>query len=95
MSVRVLFEVSVKPDADLITWLKELLPDTRAFDGCEGVEVVQNQDDANNILLIEKWASRSHHEKNAAWRTERGDTEKLGATLVGSPSIRYFDTADA
>ncbi len=95
MSVTVLLEVAVKPNVDLIGMMKQMLPDTRSFDGCEGVEVTQNQDDSNNIVLIEKWASRDHYDKYIAWRTERGDMDTLGASLAGPPSIRYFDTADA
>ena len=95
MTVTVLLEIAVKPDVDMVGMMKQLLPETRAYDGCEGIEVTQNQDDSNNIVLIEKWASRDHYEKYFAWRTERGDIDTLGATLTGPPSIRYFDTTDA
>jgi len=33
------------------------------------------------------------YEKYLAWRTERGDIEKLSGWLAGEPSIRYFDNA--
>jgi quinol monooxygenase YgiN len=38
--------------------LKEILPDTRAYDGCLGVDVITNQDDGNNLVLVEKWKTR-------------------------------------
>ena len=93
MSVTVLLECAVKPDVDLIAMMKQMLPDTRAYDGCEGVEVTQNQDDSNNIVLIERWASRDHYEKYVAWRTERGDMDTLGAYPFGAaehPLLRHY-----
>lgn len=93
MSVIVLLEVQSKPESllELTTTLEHILTDTRAFEGCQGVQVTANQGDSCNLILIEKWESRQHHEKYMGWRTETGALEALGAMLSQPPSIRYFD----
>lgn len=97
MSVVVLFEVQVKPEAvkEVKATLKAVLPETRAYDGCQGFDVFGNLDDGNNLVFYERWASREHHKKYLAWRTETGFMEKMGATLTGPPNVRYFERVDA
>ena len=43
------------------------------------------------MVAVEDWNSRQHYEKYLAWRTERGDLDKLVGWIQGDPSIRYFD----
>ncbi len=95
MSVLVLFDGNAKPGnaKDITNWLRDELHHTRGFDGCNGITIHSNQDDPNNIVMVEDWDSRQQYEKYLAWRTERGDLEKLGGWLAGAPSVRYFDNA--
>lgn len=97
MSVVVLLELQVKPESvgDMKAYLKEILPDTRAYDGCEGLDVYGNMDDGANLVLYERWASRPQYETYLAWRNETGVVAHLGSMLAGPPSIRYFDPVDA
>ena len=97
MSVTVLLEVQAKPEklAELKSTFKKTLPDTRAYEGCQGVDVIGNQDDSCNLVLIEKWDSRQHYEKYLGWRTKSGALEALGAMLAQPPNIRYYDDVDA
>ena len=97
MSCTVLLEVTAQAGkgADLVGVFASILGDTRAFEGCNGVEVVVNEDDADNVVLIESWESRAHYEKYFAWRQERGDLDTLGSFLAAPPNLRYFSTADA
>ncbi|HLA26277.1 MAG TPA: antibiotic biosynthesis monooxygenase [Syntrophales bacterium] len=97
MSVNVLLEVQSKPEKidELRSTFKNILPDTRSYDGCQGIKMVGNQDDPCNLVLIEKWASRKQYEKYIVWRTETGALEKLGTMLSQPPSIRYYDDIDA
>jgi quinol monooxygenase YgiN len=74
---------------------KEILPDTRAYDGCQGVEVVENQDESGNVILIETWDSREKYDKYLGWRVETGLLDRLGPMLDGAPSVSYFDKVDA
>ena len=97
MSVLVLNEAQVKPDvvSDMKSFMAEILPDTRAYDGCQGVDVYFNTEDTGSVVMVEHWESRAHYEKYMAWRTETGVMDKIGAMLARPPSIRYFERIDA
>jgi quinol monooxygenase YgiN len=97
MSVTVLLEATVKPEevSNMKSYLAEILPDSRKYEGCKGMEVYFNTEDEDNMILLERWDSRQHHEKYLGWRTETGVMDKLGGMLAGPPSIRYFERADA
>jgi len=96
MSVLVLVEGPVKAEdiPKIKSYMAEILPDTREYDGCQGVEVYFNMEDHGNMILVEYWDSRAHHEKYVGWRTETGVMDKIGSMLSGQPSIRYFDRTD-
>ncbi len=97
MSVMVLLEAPVKPAevSNMKSYMAEILPETRKYDGCKVVDVYFNTEDKDKLVLVEHWESRLHHEKYLGWRTETGVMTKLGGMLAGPPSIRYFERADA
>ena len=97
MSVLVLFEVQIKPEriSDMKSILVEILPGTRAYDGCQGIDVYSNTEDTGTMVAVEHWDSRAHHEKYMGWRTETGFMDKLGPMLAGPPSVRYLERIDA
>lgn len=97
MATTVILEVRAKAGtgSDVHGALKEILPDTRAYDGCHGVDVFRNDDDADVIVVVEQWESRPHYEKYLAWRMETGLLAQLAEALDGDPSIRYFSKTDA
>jgi len=97
MSVMVLLEAPVKPDevANMKSYSAEILPDTRVYDGCRGVDAYFDTGDTARLVLIQHWDSRAHHEKYLGWRTETGVMAKLRGMLAGPPSIRYFERVDA
>ncbi|MGH9000287.1 MAG: putative quinol monooxygenase [Acidimicrobiia bacterium] len=97
MSVTVMFEFHVQGDkvSELKGVLKAILPDTRAYDGCQSVTVHQDQDEPTTLVVYETWASRPQYEKYLAWRTETGAVASLGEALAEAPSLRFFDTVDA
>lgn len=97
MACTVLLELQVQGDKveTLKGVFKDILGDTRAYDGCIGVDVVNNQDDPTNLVLVEKWESRAKYEKYLGWREETGALEQLGSMLAAPPSIRYYDPVDA
>jgi len=92
MSVFVIGEVHVAPDRmdEFKTYLREILPDTRAFDGFERVELYEDMEEEGSVVFAEYFDSRAHHEKYIAWRTETGVMAKLGAMFVGDVRVRYF-----
>ncbi len=97
MSIDVTLDLQVSPEnrETLLNTLEAILPDTRAYKGCQGVVVTSNDDDPLNIVLLEKWDVRADHESYMAWRAERGDLEKLGALLTAPPAVKYLTTVNA
>lgn len=97
MSVLVILELQVKPEdvSNMKSVLAEAFVDTRAYDGCQGIDAYSNTEDPGNMVAIEYWDSRAHYEKYLAWRTETGFLDKLDAMLTGPPNIQYFERIDA
>jgi quinol monooxygenase YgiN len=93
MSVRVILELHVKPEAteQMKGGFKNLLPDTRSFDGCEEISVVQSQDDPNMFLVLEQWETRENYEAYLKWRTDRGDMDNISAIVTEPYKVSYFD----
>ena len=93
MSITVLLDLKTQSGSmdGLKQLFVEVLPDTRKFEGCEGVDVIVNQDDGDNLILIERWQSRSAYEKYFAWRQETGLLDRLGPMLAAPPGLRYLD----
>jgi quinol monooxygenase YgiN len=96
MAVTVTLTFSVKPERaeEFKSLLKELLPDTRAYDGCRSVDVYQDQDNPGLIYLVENRESKAHQQKYQAWRDETGIAETVGPFLAGEPKFNYFDKQD-
>jgi quinol monooxygenase YgiN len=97
MSVMVILEAPVKSDevSNMKSYLAKILPESRAYEGCQALDVYFNSEDEGKMVLVEHWDSRQRHEKYLGWRTETGVMAKLGGMLAGPPSIRYFSRADA
>ena len=97
MSTIVLLAMQVKPEAidEMKAFLHRILPDTRAYDGCQGVDIYSNLDDTGNLVFYQRWDSRQHYEKYLAWRTEMGTATQLRAMAASPPRIRYFERVDA
>jgi quinol monooxygenase YgiN len=91
--VWLLIDVKVKPDMIQATRqrLHAALTEIRAFDGCRSATLLVNQDDVNNLLIVERWVSRAHFERYRAWRADRGDHDRLVATLEEPLAVRAFD----
>lgn len=91
MSVLVIGEVHVAPDSmdEFKTYLRKILPDSRAYDGFERIELYEDTEDEGPIIFVEHLESRAHQEKYIAWRTETGVMEKLGAMFVGDVNTLF------
>jgi quinol monooxygenase YgiN len=97
MSVLVLVEAQVKPESipDLKSYMAEILPDTRAYNGCQKIDLYFNTEDKGGMILVENWDSRAHYEKYRAWRDGTGFLDRIGVMLAGPISLRYFERIDA
>ncbi len=93
MAVVVTAEFFIKPELidDALTMLAEVLPDTRAFEGCETLETVIDLDDPGHVMVVEHWTARDAHVAYLAWRVESGSASGLVDMMAAPPVIRYFD----
>jgi len=96
MSVVILLDFRLKPEVveETKKLFKKILPETRAYAGCEGLDVYGNADDPTNMVFHERWQSKEHYQKYLAWRTGNGSMEEFGAKLAAPPTIRYFNRLD-
>jgi len=76
--------------AGFLEILKGALPDTRAFEGCELIEIYTDEDNPDRVLLYEKWATRENHGAYMAWRGENGMADMLGPFMSGMPEITHL-----
>ena len=97
MGILVILEAQVKPEnvSDMKSFLAEGLVGIRAEDGCQEIHAYSNTEDSGNIVLVELWDSRAHHEKHLARATETGSMNKAAAMLTGPPVIRYYERIDS
>jgi quinol monooxygenase YgiN len=93
MPVTVTLDVLIQPAKldEFLATLKELLPATRAYDGCQSLQTYADQDDPNHIVLIEQWESRAKQERYIAWRTETGVMAALGGFVAEPPRFTFLD----
>jgi quinol monooxygenase YgiN len=66
-----------------------ILTETRAFEGCEGVDVLID-DDEGHWLCVEKWASSEADAAYRAWRAGPGAINDLGPLLAGAPGLTKY-----
>ena len=64
---------------------------TRAFDGCQSIELIYNTESRNNWVFNEVWDTKGHYEKYLQFRTEDGTIDAIASLCVDAPSIRIFD----
>jgi quinol monooxygenase YgiN len=97
MAITAFLELRVKPEAldqGLHAELHGILTDTRAFEGCLGVDVLIDTADPTHIVAVEQWASEEHDAVYRAWRAGDGKTN-LGSFLASPPVLTKFSLADA
>jgi quinol monooxygenase YgiN len=89
MSVIALLELRLKPDSldSAYQVLREILVDTRAFPGCESVEVLIDNADPAHVIAKEIWASQEADAAYRAWRASDAGASALGSVLAGAPVL--------
>jgi quinol monooxygenase YgiN len=93
MSISIITQFKTKPGRadDLIALIRKLLPESLQQAGCEEVAIRQNQDEPDDIISAQKWASRRHYEDYMAWRTQNGVTAQFQELLTDDLQVRYFN----
>ncbi len=88
MSITSLLDLRIKPGVldDAHEMLRSILFDTRAFPGCQGVDVLVDVADPTHLILKESWESIDADTAYRAWRAGEGATE-LGTVLTAAPAL--------
>ncbi len=89
LAITSILELRIKPDAvdagpEVV---HRILEETRAFDGCLGVTVVQDNADPAHLIAIEEWESLEKDSAYRQWRAGDGAMPDLAALLAGPPSL--------
>ena len=77
------FPVHAETRPEFISELNKILVDTRAFEGCLGVDVWTNDQDDDSVWLLEEWQTREHQAAYLKWRGDTGNTSHLGPFISG------------
>lgn len=89
MAVIAVLEITFKPES--LDKAKEVmarvLTETRAFDGCLGVQTVVDVQDPNTLRFVETWESPEHDAAYRKFRAGEGAITDLGPLLAGAPSL--------
>ena len=84
MPVTIIAEFHAAPGKldELLATLKAVLPETRAYDGCRGLDSWLDQD-RSTIVLTEQWDTFDHYDRYLAWRAETGVLAAAAGLLEG------------
>ena len=87
MTVSVLFEGNLNSgEVNNFTELcREAFKVTRAYDGCNSIDLTYNVEDKDNWVLTEIWDSKEHYERYVAFRIEDGTVEKITSMCREAP----------
>ena len=73
---------------ELKKFLKEKLPEAKAFDGCKGIHACVDEE-KKTIVLYEIWESVDHHQKYVEWRKQQGVHDKI-SKMLSERSFGYY-----
>ena len=91
MTVLVNLEIPVKKERieDFFNYLRDILVDTRAYEGCIRLETYHEMENSK-VLLIEEWEKIENQESYMQWRTETGLVEALEEFIDGELIIKKY-----
>ena len=88
--VHALFPCQEGKGSELIGLLKGALVETRAWPGCEAIEVFTDADNPDKVVLWETFAKRADREAYVTWRTETGMLDLLSPILASDLQTTYL-----
>ena len=93
MALTAFLDLKLKPESldKAKEVMSKVLADTRAFDGCLGVDVLVDNTDESHWVVVEKWESLDADKAYRAWRaTPEGAISDLGPLLAGAPGLTSY-----
>lgn len=89
MSVTAILDLQFQPDKidEALALFGRVLQDTRAFEGCESVVLIQDQNDPAHVVAVETWASKEADAAYREWRAGEGAITDLPPLLAAAPRL--------
>tara|TARA_B100001250_G_scaffold219975_1_gene188707 strand:- start:1390 stop:1683 length:294 start_codon:yes stop_codon:yes gene_type:complete len=75
---------------EFLVWFKDLLPDTRNYDGCSELNLCSLASEPDAVDVISKWESQEKYDAYLAWRDEDGTLATLGNFVSADPAFRFL-----
>ena len=96
MALIAMLDLTFKPDMldDAKAVLARVLGETRAFDGCQGVDVLVDTENEARWVAYERWESAEADAKYREFRAGEGKITDLGPLLAGAPVLTKYTVAD-
>lgn len=96
MSITITINLSIIPEKqqEFLALVKDIAPDTRAYQGCISFSIFSDQNTAGSVLFHEEWESAQDYEKYSAWRKETGLMETMAKFLLAAPTLAFYDRFD-
>ena len=60
---------------------------TRAWPGCQSIQVYETEENPNKLIIWQKWDNHEAHESYVKMRHEKGDFDMLGEWVEAPPEI--------
>ena len=79
---------------ELKKFLKENLPETRAFDGCQGVHLYSSDESPLKLVIHEKWNSEDAYKKYLSWRMKTDSINYFLSMLSESLNPQFYHILD-
>lgn len=96
MSVTITFEIQVLREhieaAPRV--IGETIAATREFDGCLGVDVLHDSEDATHFTLLELWETFEHHAAYNAWRGTPEGASGIRDIIAAAPITTRYEHLD-
>ena len=74
-----------------VSFLENILPDTRSYDGCHWLHSTTDVEDENKWEFFSMWESKDHYDTYLQWRMGSGTMEEAAAFMDGEPVWRFFN----
>ncbi|HEY8430856.1 MAG TPA: antibiotic biosynthesis monooxygenase family protein [Sandaracinaceae bacterium] len=92
MPVTVVVAFRAKPGRaeELVRWLRDNQPKLPRFEGFLSIVLARDEQDADRIVEIERWASAAHHRAMVERVAAAGGWDELDALTEGEPEVSYL-----
>ena len=92
MKINVVITFNVK--ADKLESFKDIMKDVKTnlplVDGCNGVQIYNDNENSAVFTLVEEWSSKEFHKNHLNGVVESGDWNYISQHLTADPVSSYF-----